>query len=62
MLPIAPIPGDGGFIVSVADRVLAEVAVIVDDVLPATANVVTVNVPLVWPAAIKRLVGTFAAG
>jgi hypothetical protein len=37
------------------------VAVIVDVVFVATADVVTVKVPVVWPAATVALVGTVAA-
>ena len=61
-LPIVPVPGDGGFNVRVADALLAELAVIVAAVLLDTMDVVTENVPTLWPVAITRLAGTLAAG
>ena len=45
-LPIVPFPPDGGFIVSVADTLLADVAVIVAEALVLIANVEMANVPL----------------
>ena len=45
-LPIVAEPGDGGFNVRVADALLADEAVIVAEVLLATMDVETVNVPM----------------
>src|SRR5215218_2798911 len=59
-LPTVAEPGDGGFTVRVVDALLAEVAVIVAEVLLATTDVETVNVALLWPAAMIRLAGKVA--
>jgi hypothetical protein len=45
-LPIVPGPGGGGLMVSVAEALFAEVAVIEAEVELATTLVETVNVPL----------------
>jgi hypothetical protein len=59
-LPIVPAPGGGGFSVKVAEALFAEVAVMEAEVVLATTLVETVNVPLLWPAAISILAGTVA--
>ena len=47
-------------IVRVADALFADTAEIVADAWLATAEVETVKVPLLWPAAIRMLAGTVA--
>jgi hypothetical protein len=53
---------DEAFRVRPAVTVLADVAVMVTGVAPATLEVVTVKVALVWPAGTETLAGTVAAG
>src|SRR6187402_3584076 len=58
---IVPSPADGGLIVNPAATPLLEAAVIATEIGVATADVVTVNMPEVWPTGIRILAGTAAA-